>query len=359
MGRSDTYRNAFEISFVNPNSDNNTGNTNNNSNASAKTTDNATNNNNNAGTNTTGDAGGGWFNYGKYQMQRPDNKKVRNKVMDSYDTNAQAAARDTNTANQNVVFNAFDDNQMKRVDPDVYRDHAKDPVNGPLNGKSFANTLFASRAADAYNNRRHLKYGTTGSDTRSYGSIAATNLGTERYEPIDTQEMRQMRANENIDTKAREAQTARSEAVKNYKLELQRLLDNNKAAFAQLQDTTGVNMERMIQQAIHTAEYSQTYAQYLNNLNTMFTQYLNEDIRMRVASILSRSSYVFMYCYMNGLGIDGATKAKHNYLDNTINSIADPAERAFVGAAVNMELGAMDIYATTDMYKNAATTSLF
>jgi len=76
---------------------------------------------------------------------------------------------------------------------------------GNLNNKSFNDTLKLSRQADAYNNRPLDNMRLGGHYNAAGGSydLGVETLGYERPK-IETQEMRQMRANENIDLQQRQ-----------------------------------------------------------------------------------------------------------------------------------------------------------
>lgn len=86
------------------------------------------------------------------------------------------------------------------LDPMANNNFSKNSRYGNLNEKSYQDTLRLSRQADAYNNRPV--------DTMMLGGSAATGTGsyslgqeTQKYSrpQIETQEMRQMRANERLD----------------------------------------------------------------------------------------------------------------------------------------------------------------
>lgn len=91
---------------------------------------------------------------------------------------------------------------------------AKNGRYGNLNNKSFSDTLNLSRQADAYNNRPLDLMRLGGHYNAAGGSydLGVETLGYERPK-IETQEMRQMRANENIDTLQRQQDTQLQSAI--------------------------------------------------------------------------------------------------------------------------------------------------
>lgn len=249
-----------------------------------------------------------------YDVDKVDAQGIQSKVHDLYDKDKQAESINDNINAQQSIVNRYDTSAMQNVDPNTFRNHAKNPTNGRLNDKSAKETQRASRLADAYNNRRHAKYGLSGTSTRSYGSRAATNLGTERYEPIETQEMRQMRADENIDTSARNRQVNRAENTQDLKVDLERVSMQNGMNLAQYVAQSGVDLERNMQRAVQDAEYSKTMDEFFQRQRAKFTAEYGQDVMLRLASYISNADMVLGQIYGQLAGT-----MPMNYLDRYAN----------------------------------------
>ena len=134
-----------------------------------------------------------------------------------------------------VRDNANTDATRDKMDPHWKDNHAKDNWRGNLNGKSFNSTMRLSRAADAMNNAKHWKPGLAGRRTNSgFGTNEMAEAKAERWEPIETQETRQMRANERMDEQQRSYDIKRAAGVLDYGMELEKLNSQQKAEIAKL-----------------------------------------------------------------------------------------------------------------------------
>ena len=128
-------------------------------------------------------------------------------------------------------------------DPYWRNNHAMNNRRGNLNGKTYRSTLNLSRAADRLNNKMHWMATGSGTFTNgSIGNIAGQLPEGRRFEDIKTQEMRQMRANENVDMAARSRDVNRQANILDYPQELQRQADQNKFSLASLLNTSDVNI---------------------------------------------------------------------------------------------------------------------
>ena len=104
---------------------------------------------------------------------------------------------------------------------------AKSNPRGNLNGLPYDVTLRMSRLADVVNNRLHWDPGTAATIGGADGPITL-GQGTgevERWEPIETEEMRQMQANREIDRRAREAGVDLQSRIQAYPQEVQEAMD--------------------------------------------------------------------------------------------------------------------------------------
>ncbi len=181
---------------------------------------------------------------------------------------------------------------------------AKNNPDGNLNGKKFTDTRNLSRLADALNNQRHLKLGNLGARVIDpSGSVNATQMqlpGTERWEPIETQEMRQMRANEDIDKQIRERQLNRAENIKDYPFNLQQMQDKSNVDYMNNLARDIQEIEKEIQSTDTNTAYGQRNAThwqqrvmemqtdleiYARNYATSVLKSLPPEIRQYVASV--------------------------------------------------------------------------
>lgn len=178
---------------------------------------------------------------------------------------------------------------------------AKNNPDGNLNGKKFTDTRNLSRLADALNNQRHLKLGNLGARTNSsFGSTQMQLPGTERWEPIETQEMRQMRANEDIDKQIRERQLNRAENIKDYPFNLQQMQDKSNVDYMNNLARDIQEIEKEIQSTDTSTAYGQRNAThwqqrvmemqtdleiYARNYATSVLESLPPEIRQYVASV--------------------------------------------------------------------------
>lgn len=178
---------------------------------------------------------------------------------------------------------------------------AKNNPDGNLNGKKFTDTRNLSRLADALNNQRHLKLGNLGARTNSsFGSTQMQLPGTERWEPIETQEMRQMRANEDIDKQIRERQFNRAENIKDYPFNLQQMQDKSNVDYMNNLARDIQEIEKEIQSTDTNTAYGQRNAThwqqrvmemqtdleiYARNYATSVLKSLPPEIRQYVANV--------------------------------------------------------------------------
>jgi hypothetical protein len=136
------------------------------------------------------------------------------------------------------------------MDPQWQHNHGKGNYRGNLNNKSFEQTLNLSRAADALNNSRHWDPGTMGRTTNSkFGSQAAQMGKSERWEPIETQEMRQMRQNEEMEKQVRERDVKRQGDTQDYALDLQKKADEARFNMSQALNMSDKDVEQALRQA--------------------------------------------------------------------------------------------------------------
>lgn len=186
--------------------------------------------------------------------------------------------------NAQGIVDTYNRGRMQNVDPYYNYLHGKGNVRGNINRRSSAATLNLSRAADALNNRRHLKPEAIG------GGHAGFNQGmlrSERWDPIETQEMRQMRANENVDLAQRNRDVNRSADVLDYRLELQKKADSNKLYLQNALGMNDVSMDAAYRQAYKRYNYDMPYEQYFQQQLMQFSNELSLRTKDRVMKLVA------------------------------------------------------------------------
>lgn len=165
----------------------------------------------------------------------------------------------------------IDDEYRSNLDPNWNKDLAK---MGQLTGRSFLNNVSLSRMADAYNNRRHVKATDIGHRTLHYGvtGTGADQAGSERWEPIETQEMRQMRENERMNEQVRRNDIERQNKVRNYNYDISRDMDKYVADYADFEKKLVANLYDDIARARTDVEYRQKMQTYLSEVLSEYEQ---------------------------------------------------------------------------------------
>ena len=158
------------------------------------------------------------------------------------------------TKYNNDTRKGYNDATKASIMPEYNQNLATNPVDGRLNGKTFKNTLNASRAADRLNNTRWWQPADIGVRHTNGGDRVQQGHG-ERFEPIETQETRQMRADERIDEQSRMRDVGRKHDVKDYSLEQYKQLDR-------------IDMDLTRQLTVGKAQIDQAWQNYCRQLAT-------------------------------------------------------------------------------------------
>lgn len=244
---------------------------------------------------------------GEYIAQVPGDPRTtaadkQTKTVGMYTDEQQQADLNTHSGRQGAIVDDFamSPEQWYKMYGYWNWNLAQNNPNGNLNRRSYSNTLRNSRLADALNNKRHWRGAKIGRRTNSsFGTNEYTPGYSERWEPIETQEMRQMRANERLDEKARGRQIDRAENIQDYPLELQKMADKMRSDLAAYTSKSGIDLQRAMQAGVWKAEYGDSWQTYWSNFMTQFARELDVDIKDRVMSKLSRLSYPFSQMYSN------------------------------------------------------------
>lgn len=152
---------------------------------------------------------------------------------------------------------------------------AQNNPRGNLNQRSYDTTLRMSRLADAVNNRLHWNPGTASTImTRNGPQTLGQGTGeVEKWEPIETQEMRQMRANERLDERAREAGVDLQSRIQAYPQEVQEQMDKALLSLRDYIARADDDFVSWFQKNVIQMEYNNSWQNYFNEV---FRQYLVE-----------------------------------------------------------------------------------
>ena len=219
---------------------------------------------------------------------------------------------------------------------------AKNNPNGNLNNRSFGSTLAQSRIADALNNQRHWRAAKIGRRTNSnFGTNEYQEGRSERWDPIETQETRQMRADERLDAQAGQRQINRSENIQDYPLELQKQSDRLQQELTKFVSQTDINLQRAMQDGKWRAEYGDSWQTYWSNFVTKFSKELDLNIRDRVMQKIARLGYPFSQIYASlngGIAPNPLISAAYQYINEAAADITDPKEKSSVIAGAYASL---------------------
>lgn len=199
----------------------------------------------------------------------------------AYTNQNRQAAADVHKEMQQGVQSNWNEQAKQRIVPWFSQNLGKDDPYGNLNQKSFNDTLNLSRQADVYNNRLRWHPGLVGRTTYHLGSTEGTRGEAFRREPIETQEMRQMRANENISNLSRQRQANLQGDINQYGLDLQRQSDQFQAQFAHQLGIGQDAVNRAMQNALIQGEYTQINSAQLQQKLNRFMQELALEIQTK------------------------------------------------------------------------------
>jgi len=237
----------------------------------------------------------------------------------------------------------IDDKYRSNLDPNWNKDLAK---MGQLTGRSFLNNVSLSRMADAYNNQRHVKATDIGHRTLHYGvtGTGADQAGSERWEPIETQEMRQMRENERMNEQVRRNDIERQNKVRNYNYDISRDMDKYVADYADFEKRLVANLYDDIARARTDVEYRQKMLTYLSEVQSEYDQglkmYWNEhaiNMAMRFTNDPEIKTLINQYFGAGGItGLGEFQRAMGNYTNDLYNRVLKEygGNRDAAGAAV-------------------------
>ena len=257
---------------------------------------------------------------------------VSKKVQDTWNTDAQKQDLETSYArNRSLREKATSPETLQRIYRWYNSNLAKNNPNGNLNNQSFDRTLDASRQADMLNNRQYWKAARIGHRTNSsFGSTGIIAGQAYKYEPVETQETRQMRANEELDLNARKLQQQLAADTQRYPLDMQRMFDEADKDMAKYVATTGVDINKHMQQGVWDKEYGDSFNTYWSNMTTKFSKELDEDLRQRVLNNMAKLEHPFMEIYASLEGGQAPSMLAQwgmHFINAVGSSIEDPKEQ--------------------------------
>ena len=205
--------------------------------------------------------------------------------------------------------------------PYQFMNLAKDNPRGNLNGASFGQTLRFSRLADMLNNRlRYVPSPQVTLGTPETGFVGDGGATLEKYPQIETQEMRQMRANERMDEVARRAGIDLQSRIQAYPQDLQEQRDKAMLGLEGEILSTENDLNRMWQKMVLEMEYAGSVENYFKK---MFQRFLtDEELNKndRTARYLYSVAPTFAQLWANVAGIGGSVP---NRMVRYINEMVD------------------------------------
>ena len=263
---------------------------------------------------------------------RANQSQVQSDMHSAYTSAQQAADIDTAAQRQDAITNNMTPEQFYDLYGYWNWNLAKNNAKGNLNNKTYGNTLYNSRLADAFNNRKYWKAARIGQRTNSgFGSTAVQQGQAIQYNPIETQETRQQRANEQIDLLARQGQQNLATNMQGYKFELQKSADKIKQELASLVSRNGIDLSKHVQESIWDKKFGGSFDAYWNNEMQKFAKELDVDIKDRVLEKLAQLKHPYQEIYASlhgGNAPSFLTDLAMQYVNSVTADIADPKEKA-------------------------------
>lgn len=273
------------------------------------------------------------------------NKQAETNAMYSDEDAAKDLATHANRQNQIVDNFALTPEQWYKMYGYWDWNLARNNPNGNLNNRTFGRTLALSRVADALNNQRHWRAAKIGRRTNSgFGTNEYQEGHSERWEPVETQETRQMRANERLDELTRQRQINRSENIQDYPLELQKQSDRLNQELTKYASQTGIDLQRTMQAGKWQAEYGNSWQTYWSNFMTKFSRELDLDIRDRVMQKIARLGYPFSQIYASlsgGMAPNPLITTAYQYINEAMAGETDSKAKAAIAMAAMSSLSGM------------------
>lgn len=237
----------------------------------------------------------------KQEMQKSE-KDAKAETQDLLKDTEKDSMTDWTSKAADTILNQY---IPSRVDPNYNKNQAKNGVQGNLNRLNFNDTLDLSRKADALNNRRWWRGEDIGARTNSGFGSSGIGIGrSTRYEPVETEEMRQMSANRALDKYARERQIGRAETAKDYNQRLQENADKLRFELASRIGISEVDLLRSMQNAAFNVKYTEPNRTYISTVAQNMIQRLaleNKNEVIQLAAKLYKDNPVWADNYISNM----------------------------------------------------------
>ena len=262
-----------------------------------------------------------------------DSVTVKEKAVDTYNVEDEEEDLNTGKRRQSEIDSSFTDNPDEWYRRYQYwnENFAKNNPRGNLNGMNFSDTRLMSRLADALNNERHLKPTDIGHRTLHYGSTGtgADQAGSERWEPIETQEMRQMRQSERLDERALQYNQDRQKVIEDYPQKLREQMDKINADLAKYAAQADIDFGKYLKEGVFDKEYKGSWDTYWNTLQHKFAVELGQDMKERIFSKLRKLDYLAGALYASGTQFQSPPteiiSALYGVINEAVVNETDPA----------------------------------
>lgn len=281
------------------------------------------------------------------------------------DKQAQADLQQAYANSREVANNYTTEAIGNAADPHYQQNQAKNSKLGNLNNKSYDDTLRLSRLADTINNSLWwTKPSDIGNGAVGTSSYTAPQLnGLEKREPIDTQEMRQMRANEQVDATARNHAADLQSKV--FEMSYDAITQNRDTdnALAKQLGISNIDIYKAMRQAVIDVDYrlpAQTYyTEVLNRYNTQLEMWMLGQKANLLAwaqrEAPSVIAYIAQLCATSPQALSAAHEAR--YTQDIINQLDLSGYSSFdqqmiyniIQSYFTAAAGASNVRATTDV----------
>lgn len=236
------------------------------------------------------------------QEMKTNEKEAKTETQDLLNDTEKSSMADWTSKAADAILNQY---IPSRVDPNYNKNQAKNGVQGNLNRLNFNDTLDLSRKADALNNRHWWRGEDIGARTNSGFGSSGVGIGrSTRYEPVETEEMRQMSANRKLDEYARNRQIGRAETAKDYNQRLQENADKLRFELASRIGMSEVDLLRNMQNAAFSVKYTEPNRNYISTVAQNMIQRLaleNKNEVIQLAAKLYKDNPVWADNYISNM----------------------------------------------------------
>lgn len=267
--------------------------------------------------------------------RRASAKDTLSQATNAYSNAAQEADLSTGSERQEDILNNLTPDQFYKIYGYWNWNLAKNNAKGNLNNKTYGNNLYNSRLADAFNNRKYWKAARIGHRTNSgFGSTGLQQGQAVQYNPIETQETRQQRANEQIDLLARQGQQNLATQMQGYKFNVQQNADKIRQGLSELITKNKIDLNKHAQESIWDEQYKGSWDAYWQNSMARFAKELDQDIKNRVLNAVNKLDAPLKQIYMSlqgGTAPDLLTDIAYKYINNSLGDL-EPGSEAYNAA---------------------------